>query len=164
MSSLKVSPQRSGRPAPPRAHQFVERFAVALETDGFPRIAGRIFALLMISDSEMSLDSIAETVGASKASVSVNTRFLETKGLIERISRTGDRRDYYQTIRNPFVHTMEQRIERWDRVRAVIGEGLKDGTLSQPARTRLREFDAGSQVCRDVLEAALVKLSARAKS
>ena len=162
MSAVKTS-SIAGNAVQLSSHQFVERFAVALETDGFPRIAGRVFALLMISEFELSLDEIADAVGASKASVSVNTRLLETKGLIERISRTGDRRDYYQTTRDPFAHTMEQRIAKWDRVRAVIGEGLEDGTLSAPARARLREFDASSQVCHDVLEATLLKLRARGK-
>ena len=158
----------SAAPPRPRArtagqNQFVERFAVALETDGFPRIAGRIFGLLIVSDEDVSLDDIAEAVGASKASVSVNTRMLEEKGLIDRVSRTGDRRDYYKLSCDPFVRTMESRLSRWDRVRAVVGEGMTDTSLTISARHRLKEFDAASQEVRDLLSAALVRLRNRRK-
>jgi DNA-binding MarR family transcriptional regulator len=164
MSAIKTSA------APPRAragaagqNQFVERFAVALETDGFPRIAGRIFGLLIISDDDVSLDEIGEAVGASKASVSVNTRMLEEKGLIDRVSHTGDRRDYYKLSADPFVRTMESRLLRWDRVREVVGEGMTDPSLPASARGRLKDFDAASQELRDLLSAALVRLRNRRK-
>lgn len=164
MSATKTS----AAPPRPRArtagqNQFVERFAVALETDGFPRIAGRIFGHLIVSDDDVSLDDIAEAVGASKASVSVNTRMLEEKGLIDRVSRTGDRRDYYKLSCDPFVRTMESRLSRWDRVRAVVGEGMTDASLPVSARSRLKEFDAASQEVRDLLSAALVRLRNRRK-
>ena len=61
-----AGPRRNPRTA--TTSPFVERLAVALEMDGFPRIAGRIFGLLIISDTEISLDEIASTLGASKAS------------------------------------------------------------------------------------------------
>src|SRR5215210_7020106 len=38
---------------------FVDRMALALEADGLPRIAGRIFGLLLISDDCRSLDELA---------------------------------------------------------------------------------------------------------
>jgi len=154
-------PKRRPRQTPP--HPFVERLALALETDGFPRIAGRVFGLLILSDSEKSLDDIAEAVGASKASASVNTRMLEQRGLIERVSRTGDRRDYYMISTNLFVRTMEQRLARWDRVRAVVGDGLADSTIPAQARGRLREFESASESVREVLEVALAKLRTRRK-
>ena len=143
--------------------QFVERFAVALETDGFPRIAGRIFGLLILSDEDVSLDDIAEAVGASKASASVNTRMLEEKGLIDRVSRPGDRRDYYKLSADPFVRTMESRLSRWDRVREVVGEGMTDASLPSSARGRLKEFDSASHEIRELLSAALVRLRNRRK-
>lgn len=142
-------------------HEFVERLAVALETDGFPRIAGRIFGLLIMSDVELSLDEIATTVDASKASASVNTRMLEDKGLIDRVSRTGDRRDYYRIADDPFLRTMEQRLARWSRVRSVVADAMNDSSLAAPVRSRLKEFDAMSDECGAMMEATLVRLKNR---
>jgi DNA-binding transcriptional regulator GbsR (MarR family) len=156
-----LSPRR--RPRPHIPNQFVEKLAVALETDGFPRIDGRIFGLLILSDVEVSLDEIVSAVGASKASASVNTRMLEERGLIERISRPADRRDYYRIAADPFLRTMEQRLTRWNRVRSVVTAAMNDASLGAPARARLREFDAMSGECGELLEATLTRLKNRRK-
>ena len=161
MSATKQTQQSRRRAKPP--HQFVERLAVALETDGFPRIAGRIFGLLLMSDDEISLDEITEAIGASKASASVNTRMLEDKGFIERVSRPGDRRDYYRIAADPFLRAMEQRLVRWNRVRSVITDAMNDASLTTPTRGRLREFDSMSGECGELLEATLMRMRTRRK-
>jgi DNA-binding transcriptional regulator GbsR (MarR family) len=162
--SPRISPHsrsRSRKQSPPA---FVERLALTLEGDGFPRIAGRIFGLLIISENESSLDDLAASLGASKASVSVNTRMLEGKGLIERVSRPGDRRDYYRISIDPFVCTMEQRIAKWNRVRAVMSDGVNDHSISPEARARLRDYERASAEVADILSAAMNKMkSARKK-
>jgi DNA-binding transcriptional regulator GbsR (MarR family) len=147
----------------PVPHEFVERLAVSMETDGFPRIAGRIFGLLIMSDMELSLDEITAAVDASKASASINTRMLEVKGLIERISRTGDRRDYYRIAGDPFLRTMEQRLTRWNRVRSVVTDAMNDASLAPPVRARLKEFDAMSAEIGTLVEATLARLRNRKK-
>jgi len=154
------APRRRPREIPP---ELVERLAVALETDGFPRIAGRIFGLLIMSEAELSLDEISEAVGASKASASVNTRMLEDKGFIERVSRPGDRRDYYRIAGDPFLRAMEQRVARWNRVRSVVTDAMNDPSLAPPVRARLREFDTTSGECGALMEATVNRLRNRKK-
>ena len=61
---------------------FVEQIAVILETDGLPRVAGRIFGRLLVSAEPKSLDELAEHLGVSKASISINARLLEEKGVV----------------------------------------------------------------------------------
>jgi DNA-binding transcriptional regulator GbsR (MarR family) len=156
-----AAPRGKGRAAPP--HNFVERLALVLESDGFPRIAGRIFGLLILSESELSLDGIAGILGASKASVSVNTRMLEQKGVIERVSRPADRRDYYIIAPDPFIRTMEQRIARWNRVRSVFAEAMSDSSIAPGARARMKDFDASSGEIAEVLTAALHRLKSPRK-
>jgi DNA-binding transcriptional regulator GbsR (MarR family) len=141
--------------------EFVERLAVAMESDGLPRIAGRTFALLLISEAALSLDAIADAIGASKASASVNTRLLEQRGLIERVSLQGDRRDYYQAVRNLFVRTMEQRLAKWQRIHQVVNEGADRLELSPVVRDRLRNFETQYEGVREVLSAALERCQAR---
>ena len=85
------------RPSPTDpAAAFVERMGRVTANEGVPRIAGRIFALLLVSEHEVSLDEIAARLGASKGSVSPDARFLEQRGLLELVRRPGDRRDYYR--------------------------------------------------------------------
>jgi DNA-binding transcriptional regulator GbsR (MarR family) len=155
------------RPSAPRARctrkDFVERFAVAKEGDGLPRIAGRIFGLLLTGERDLSLDEIAKELGASKGSASVNTRLLEQSGFIERISRPGDRRDYYRISPDLFERTMGERLARWHRLHDVVLYGLTASDLSPAVRNRLREFEAAHNNVREVIETALAKLRTRRK-
>ena len=97
----------------PAGIEFIERMGRMLEADGFPRIAGRVFGALLLAPREVSLDDLAGDLGVSKASVSINARLLEERGLIELISRPGDRRDFYQATPDLFRRSMEQRLARW---------------------------------------------------
>src|SRR6266850_1942025 len=54
-----------------RTDEVVERIAVLLEADGMPRVAGRLFGLLLLSSEPQSLDALASKLGVSKASITV---------------------------------------------------------------------------------------------
>jgi DNA-binding transcriptional regulator GbsR (MarR family) len=92
---------------------FIERLGIILEADGLPRIAGRLFGVLLLSPEPLSLDELAHRLDVSKASVSTDARLLEQRGVAERISRPGDRRDYYQMAPDLFRRSTEQRLARW---------------------------------------------------
>ena len=92
---------------------FIERTGLILETDGLPRSDGRLFGMLLLSPDPLSLDDLAGRLQVSKASVSTNARLLEQRGVAERVSRPGDRRDYYQMAPDLFRRSMEQRLARW---------------------------------------------------
>jgi DNA-binding transcriptional ArsR family regulator len=79
----------------PAAERYVERMGLLWEAEGLPRIAGRMLGLLALQSDAASLDDIAAALGVSKASVSADARQLERLALVERVSRPGDRRDYY---------------------------------------------------------------------
>src|SRR4051812_1923924 len=98
--------------ADPAELEFVEHIAVILEVEGMPRVAGRLFALLLVSSASRSLDDLAADLGVSKGSVSINARLLEHRGLIERISKASDRRDYYQISDDMIERSMEQRVAK----------------------------------------------------
>lgn len=132
-----------------------------MEADGLPRIAGRTFGLLLLSEEPLSLDTIAERIGASKASASVNTRLLEHRGLIEQIGIPGDRRDYYQSVSNLFVRTMEQRLAKWERFHAIMNDGIDKLDVSPPIRARMKNFESEYASVHEVLTAALQKCQAR---
>jgi DNA-binding transcriptional regulator GbsR (MarR family) len=128
----------------PAASEFVERMGVVLGDDGMARIAGRIFGLLLVSPEELSLCEIADTLGVSKASVSLDTRRLEQRGLLERVSRPGDRRDYYRMRDDLLMNLMEQRLRRWRRIHDAVSEGRRALQGASPVvDERLTDFAAG---------------------
>jgi DNA-binding transcriptional regulator GbsR (MarR family) len=143
--------------------EFVERLAVAHEADGLCRIAGRIFGLLLLCEREMSLDEITRELGASKGSASVNTRLLEQRGIVERVSKPGDRRDYYRIMPDLFERTMEQRLARWHRFHEIVTYGLAELDLSPAVRNRLMDFETQQENVREVIETALEKWRSRRK-
>src|SRR5215510_13012040 len=96
----------------PAASAFVEQIAVILEAEGLPRVCGRLFALLIVTPEPLSLDELADLLGVSKASVSINARTMEERGKIERVSRAADRRDYYQISEDMVEKSMEERIAK----------------------------------------------------
>ena len=94
---------------------FIEQMGLLAEKSGMSRIAGRLIALLIVDGREHSLDDLAESLQVSKASISTNARFLQERGLLERASRPGDRRDYYRVGDNP-----------WEQLFAVASAQLKE--------------------------------------
>lgn len=122
---------------------FVEQIAVLLEADGLPRVAGRIFGLLLVSAEPRSLDEIATHVGVSKASISINVRLLEEKGSVERVSLQADRRDYYRIADDILERSLEQRIARWRRFHeAIAGARQTCAITHESVRARLEAMDS----------------------
>jgi DNA-binding transcriptional regulator GbsR (MarR family) len=135
---------------------FIERMGLVLESDGLPRIAGRIFGLLLISEAARSLDDLAAELRVSKGSVSTNARLLEQRGLLERVCRPADRRDYYSVPPDLFIRTMAQRLARWQRFHEAIGAARTSLPIrSAEVRSRLEEYERAygfmSQVIREAL-------------
>lgn len=81
--------------------RFVENLSIILHGMGESRMAGRIFAALILADSpETSSSELAETLSISNGSVSVATRDLIAHGLIERVGRPGERQAYFRVNPN----------------------------------------------------------------
>ena len=116
---------------------FVGEMGLTFESDGFTRIGGRLFGHLLLADRPLSLDELADALGASKASISTDARRLLEKGVVERSGRPGDRRDYWQIAPDFFANIMQLRVERWRRLDALVGE-LKRRSPAPTAAVRAR--------------------------
>lgn len=120
---------------------LVERIALFFETEGFSRISGRIFGRLLLSDAPISLDGLAVDLGASKASISTETRALERRGILERVGKPGDRRVYYQVAAGLPMPTMELRLDRMRRFSRLLEEAPEEVARGNPVvRQRLDEM------------------------
>jgi DNA-binding transcriptional ArsR family regulator len=144
-----------------RTAQFVERMGVLTEEDGLPRIAGRIFAYLLVTPEACSLDDIATALGVSRASVSTDARRLAQMGLLERHSRPGDRRDYYGigavSVRNWFDH----RMRGLQRFNALMAEADALPMASEEVRERIGRWGALRRELLVDFTAFLARLDAR---
>lgn len=157
--------------APPRRHhpaevdtrtrQFIERMGLLSEADGLPRIAGRIFGLMLLSPDERSLDEIAEALGVSRASVSTDARRLADRGLLERRSRPGDRRDYYAISPDSFRNLVEGRIRTMERFHDLLEEGGRLPLTNASVKARLAEWDQGHEEVLGAFRRVLARIEER---
>jgi len=139
-----------------RAQQaFVNRLGHAAETDGLSPIAGRLFALLLLSDEPRSLDEVAESLQVSKASVSTEARRLVERGVVERTRLPGDRRDYYELAPDFFAQIVQSRVAQWRRFQALAGSLHDTSRLPAVVHERLASIDDIHSAVIDRFEAAL---------
>jgi DNA-binding transcriptional regulator GbsR (MarR family) len=124
-----------------RAQQFIERSGIFFQSEGLPRIGGRIFGFLLLEDQAVSIDSIAQELRVSKPSVSTNTRILERWGFLERVGQSGDRRTYYRIAPDLVHRTLLQRVERMRRFRALFEDAHAQAPAGRnPLRQRLSKL------------------------
>lgn len=73
---------------------------VNLEDEMFSPLSGRILLQLLFAPHPISLQQLADSLGVSKAAVSVQIRFLTSIGLCSKTSNANDRRHYYSIYEN----------------------------------------------------------------
>ena len=108
--------------------KLVERFGVLTDRAGMSRISGRILGLLLQSPTELSLDEIVQHLSVSRASVSTEARRLLDAGIVERVGRPGDRKDYYQVSPAHFLHDLEHRFASLQAFVGLLGEAQRESS------------------------------------
>lgn len=105
---------------------FIEESGILFEMVGLPRMAGRIFGWLLISNPpHQSPSELAEVLQASKGSISTTTRLLMQIGLIERVSLPGQRRDYFRVKPDAWSQLTRQRMAQMTAFRQLAERGLE---------------------------------------
>lgn len=109
--------------------RFIEQMGLYAQGDGVPRIAGRLFGYFIVHGGPVSFADLAEALQVSRASVSTNARTLVSIGMIERVTRPGDRQDYYQLAESPFLRMIEAYIARMRAMQEILQQA--DRTIPQ---------------------------------
>ncbi len=131
----------SGPDPTPAELEFVERMAQRLAQSGLPRMAGRMWAWLMICDPpEQTAADVATHLRASRGSISGTARLLETAGLISRITKPGDRREWFRVPPSGMVSMMASQQPVISAYRRLMDDGLELlRDRPEHVRERLRE-------------------------
>ncbi|WP_431954161.1 GbsR/MarR family transcriptional regulator [Actinacidiphila sp. bgisy167] len=97
---------------------FVERFAAELVEAGMQRMAARVFAALLASETgALSAAELSERLQASPAAVSGAVRYLAQVGLLTREREPGSRRERYRVHSDQWYETFTRRdqiLTRWE--------------------------------------------------
>lgn len=118
--------------------RFIEEMGRFFESGGVPRMAGRVWAYLLIVDApHVSASDLREGLGASAGSVSTATRFLLDFRLIDRVRIPGERRDYFAPRDGAVGELLRRRLERLTAVELLITDALEQFGDREHARARL---------------------------
>jgi HTH-type transcriptional regulator, glycine betaine synthesis regulator len=88
--------------------QFVEHWGMMARSWGINASMGELFALLYINGDEWTADSLKEWLDVSRGNVSMNLRELMSWGVIHKVHRQGERREFYRAETD--VWTLFRRI------------------------------------------------------
>lgn len=109
--------------------RVVDEFGQLYARYGMTPTFGRVFALLLVSDSPLSLDEIVVQLGISKTQASVATRDLERVGGANRLSTRGSRRilyeasDNFESIFEAQFNRVRESLEKLKHAEQVLQQG-----------------------------------------
>lgn len=126
---------------------YAEDFGLLFEQAGGSRMLGRVLGVLLTSDPpERSAEELAGELRASRGSISQATRTLVQMGMVRRVSRPGERRDYFRVRPNAWQETTRQQMsligvfqEMAERGLGFLGPGARE---AREGLEEMRDFYA----------------------
>ena len=120
-----------------KKQDYIEEFSMLMEGFGLPRMAGRVFAALLVADPpEQSSEDLAEQLQASRGGISGAVQLLETMGFIERTRKLGERKDFFRNKPNAWYEAMKREIMMLTQLTSLIEKGLEVVDSDEPEVTR----------------------------
>jgi predicted transcriptional regulator len=120
--------------------KFVERFALDLANAGMPRMAARVFAVLLTTDSGVATaGELAEVLRVSPASISHAVRYLVHVNMAVREREPGSRRDHYRLHIDLGTAMTQQRAAQLRQWEVSLRDGLDALGPESPAGRRMAE-------------------------
>jgi len=104
---------------------------------GINRTVAQIHALLYLSSKPLNAEEIAETLSIARSNVSTSLKELQRWGIVKVIHEFGDRKDYFESVKDV-----------WEMSRIILDERKKreiDPTLSV-IRECVLEAESGSEI------------------
>src|SRR5215212_8879942 len=103
----------SGKPKPVSrsdelVREFVEHWGMMARAWGINPTMGELFALLYITGTDWTADALRERLRVSRGNVSMNLRELMGWGVVHKVHRQGQRREFYRAETD--VWTLFRRI------------------------------------------------------
>jgi DNA-binding transcriptional regulator GbsR (MarR family) len=122
--------------------QFVEHWGMMARSWGINSTMGELFALLYITGSDWTADGLREWLRVSRGNVSMNLRELMAWGVVHKVHRSGERREFFRA-----------EADVWTLFRRILGERKRrelDPTLLVLERTvAMVAEEQGQDVLRD---------------
>ncbi len=119
---------------------FIEKSGLFSQAEGLPRIAGRVFGMLIFDGEMVSFGDLATRLQVSRASISTSIRLLEERGLVKRRAKPGQRGDFFQLATDPYATLLEGVHKRTRSTREEIVRTVAALPEDTGAVARLSEY------------------------
>ncbi|MGO4594599.1 GbsR/MarR family transcriptional regulator [Leifsonia sp. 2TAF2] len=121
--------------------EVMEHSAAVLTAAGFPKMPARVLMALTVTESAgLTAAELAERLEVSPAAISGAVRYLQTLGIIRRLSQTGSRRDRYE-LPSDWYSLMVRNSPIYGVLADQAEAGLAAvGDPASPATERLRDM------------------------
>lgn len=139
---------------------FIEKIGLVIQAEGLPRIAGRVFGLLIFDGDAVSFGDLATRLKVSRGSISSSIRLLEERGLIRRITKPGDRQDYFQLAPDPYITLLQGFRKRAKSAQDEIAQTIRALPAGTQAIPRLQDYAAFYAATDAAIGAAISDLTA----
>ncbi len=136
------------QPLSPVARQFILHWGEMSSRWGINRSMAQIHALLYLSTEPLNAEQISETLALARSNVSTSLRELQAWGIVKVVHLLGDRRDFFETMKDPWkmlLTILEQRRRREidptiAMLRECIDQAESSGDADEHARQRMLEL------------------------
>jgi DNA-binding transcriptional regulator GbsR (MarR family) len=106
-------------------NRFIEDLSVKMEEMGLPRMAGKIQAALLISDTpHLTAKELAEIVGGSKGAINTMTHLMLRFSIIEKFTIPGKRSTYFRLKDNYMIEMIKHKIKTIKSYRETLEFGM----------------------------------------
>ena len=121
--------------------EYVEKLGMFFEGLGLPRMAGRIFAWLLICEPpDQTAAQIEKALDASSGSISTNLRMLTHFDMVEKIGVPGDRAAHYIVRPGSLLRAIDRKIRAIEDLKSLLSRGIELLEDRPPeSKERLRE-------------------------
>ncbi|MEV5889510.1 GbsR/MarR family transcriptional regulator [Nonomuraea fuscirosea] len=137
---------------------FRERFAQIMVESGMPRMAARVYAALLVTDSgKLSAAELAERLGVGASAISGAVKYLVQVRLVERGREPGTRHDFCRIHEHTWSHFVSQSDPVLVRVQAGAAEGIPLLGLDSLAGQRLDETRRFFTFLREEIKQSMAK-------
>ena len=97
---------------PEAKSQFIQAWGTLGSKWGINRTMGQLHALLMVSPDPLSAEDMMEALNISRGNVNMNIRDLMEWGLVEKMHKPGDRKEYFWAEKDVWKITKQVAKER----------------------------------------------------
>jgi DNA-binding transcriptional regulator GbsR (MarR family) len=123
--------------------EFLARAAGMADLTGLPPSFMKVFAWLVVCEPpDQSLDDMRAALKLSAGSISTATTTLVRMGVVERVTRHGERRVYYCIRSGGWERLMRIRLDATTQMRVIAEKALSRAPGPQQRLTEMRDLYA----------------------